>query len=221
MKTVNEAVNVTRSAYQWLVELLFGVVGATVVMVILTLSMGDAMANQDATASNNTQAFLLSTSELSTSELSTPEQSSSNLTMRQVGSASMSMMWFDIYSAKLYSRDGKYQANQLPLKLEIEYHRNIEAEDLIDATVDQWQHLGIPEQQINEYREQLAKAWPDVKEGDRLTFMVNTATQAEFLFNDKPYFQVSNVQFPADFLAIWLSENTSRPKLRQQLIGMN
>ena len=216
MKTVNQTVNASRSAYQWLVELLFGVVGATVVMVILTLSMGDAMANQAETASNNTQAFLLSTS-----ELSTPEQSSSNLTMHQVGSASMSMMWFDIYSAKLYSSDGKYQANQLPLKLEIEYHRNIEAEDLIDATVDQWQHLGIPEQQINEYREQLAKAWPDVKEGDRLTFMVNTATQAEFLFNDKPYFQVSNVQFPADFLAIWLSENTSRPKLRQQLIGMN
>lgn len=221
MKTVNQTVNASRSAYQWLVELLFGVVGATVVMVILTLSMGDAMANQAETASNNTQAFLLSTSELSTSELSTPEQSSSNLTMHQVGSASMSMMWFDIYSAKLYSSDGKYQANQLPLKLEIEYHRNIEAEDLIDATVDQWQHLGIPEQQINEYREQLAKAWPDVKEGDRLTFMVNNATQAEFLFNDKPYFQVSNVQFSADFLAIWLSENTSRPKLRQQLIGMN
>lgn len=221
MKTVNQTVNASRSAYQWLVELLFGVVGATVVMVILTLSMGDAMANQAETASNNTQAFLLSTSELSTSELSTPEQSSSNLTMHQVGSASMSMMWFDIYSAKLYSNDGKYQPNQLPLKLEIEYHRNIEAEDLIDATVDQWQHLGIPEQQINEYREQLAKAWPDVKEGDRLTFMVNNATQAEFLFNDKPYFQVSNVQFSADFLAIWLSENTSRPKLRQQLIGMN
>ncbi|GGP79870.1 chalcone isomerase family protein [Shewanella ulleungensis] len=219
MKTVNEAVNVSRSAYQWLVELLFGIVGATVVMLILALSMADALANQSAIEIKQDKELPSTTAKsiTSISNLTT----SSDLAMRQVGSASMSMMWFDIYSAKLYSSDGKYQANQLPLKLEIEYHRNIEAEDLIDATVDQWQHLGISAQKIDEYREQLAKAWPDVKEGDRLTFMVNTATQAEFLFNDKPYFKVSNMQFSADFLAIWLSENTSRPKLRQQLIGMN
>lgn len=208
MKTLNRAVNVSSNAYQWLVELLFGVVGAAVVILILTLSMSDALANQ-LSAERSTEALPV---------LTMPQPSA---TLIQVGSASMSMMWFDIYSATLYSIDGKYQAEQWPLKLEIEYHRDIDAEDLIDATVDQWLHLGLSEQQIDQYREQLVNAWPDVKEGDRLTFMVNTRAQAEFLFNDKPYFQVSNAQFPEDFLAIWLSENTSRPKLRQQLIGMN
>ncbi|GGP59356.1 hypothetical protein GCM10009347_27210 [Shewanella algicola] len=208
MKTLNRAVNVSSNAYQWLVELLFGVVGAAVVILILTLSMSNAMANQSSTT-HSTEAL----------PVLTIQQPSA--TLIQVGSASMSMMWFDIYSATLYSIDGKYQAEQWPLKLEIEYHRDIDAEDLIDATVDQWLHLGLSEQQIDQYREQLVNAWPDVKEGDRLTFMVNNRAQAEFLFNDKPYFQVSHIEFPQDFLAIWLSENTSRPKLRQQLIGMN
>ncbi|WP_282111118.1 chalcone isomerase family protein [Shewanella algicola] len=208
MKTLNRAVNVSSNAYQWLVELLFGVVGAAVVILILTLSMSNAMANQSSTT-HSTEAL----------PVLTIQQPSA--TLIQVGSASMSMMWFDIYSATLYSIDGKYQAEQWPLKLEIEYHRDIDAEDLIDATVDQWLHLGLSEQQIDQYREQLVNAWPDVKEGDRLTFMVNNRAQSEFLFNDKPYFQVSHIEFPQDFLAIWLSENTSRPKLRQQLIGMN
>ncbi|GGB61570.1 chalcone isomerase family protein [Shewanella inventionis] len=214
MKSVNEAVNVTRNAYQWLVELLFGVVGAVVVMLVVALSISDAMANQ--TLANNASSLKSSNGVKNSVSMSTAPTA-----LLQVGAASMSVLWLDIYSATLYSLDGKYQANQLPIKLEIEYHRDIEAKDLIDATVDQWLHIGLSKQKIDEYHDQLAQAWPDVKEGDRLTFMVNSATQAEFLFNDKPYFGVTNADFPADFLAIWLSEKTSRPKLRQQLIGMN
>ncbi|WP_372942441.1 chalcone isomerase family protein [Shewanella sp.] len=210
MKTLNQTVNAGGNAYQWLVEVLFGVVGAVVVMLMLMLSMSNAMANQSSTIPSTDPQPVLAM----------PQPSSSS-SLIQVGSANMSMMWFDIYSATLYSIDGKYQAEQWPLKLEIEYHRDIDAEDLIDATVDQWMHLGLSEQQIEQYREQLLRAWPDVKDGDRLTFMVNNRDQAEFLFNDKPYFQVSHAQFAVDFLAIWLSEHTSRPKLRQQLIGMN
>lgn len=214
MKSVNEAVNVTRNAYQWLVELLFGVVGAVVVMLVVALSISDAMANQ--TLANNASSLKSANGVKNSVSMSTAPTA-----LLQVGAASMSVLWLDIYSATLYSLDGKYQANQLPIKLEIEYHRDIEAKDLIDATVDQWLHIGLSKQKIDEYHDQLAQAWPDVKEGDRLTFMVNSATQAEFLFNDKPYFSVTNADFPADFLAIWLSEKTSRPKLRQQLIGMN
>ncbi|WP_352311505.1 chalcone isomerase family protein, partial [Psychrobacter sp. W2-37-MNA-CIBAN-0211] len=60
-----------------------------------------------------------------------------------------------------------------------------------------------------------------VKQGDRLTFKVNTPEDAAFLLNDTPYYQVSNAQFPEAFLDIWLSEKTSRPELRNQLIGVN
>ncbi|MGX9462303.1 chalcone isomerase family protein [Shewanella sp. A14] len=203
MKTVDETINIQGHFNHWLVELLFGVVGALVVLLLFALSINDSLAKQ--------------VSSYSSQRLSTEPSS----TLIQVGSASMSLLWLDIYSAKLYSIDGQYHANQLPLKLDIEYHREISAVDLIEATVEQWQHLGISETQINQYREQLIYAWPNVKEGDRLTFLVHASAQAAFLFNDVPYYQVSDPQFSTDFLAIWLSENTSHPKLRKQLIGMN
>ncbi len=140
-------------------------------------------------------------------------------TMQMVGEADMDLLWFSIYSAKLMSVDGEYQQNQFPLKLEIEYHRDIEAEDLIEATVDQWQHIGIDNQDIARLQQQIEQAWPDVKEGDKLSFMMHNQNLGQFYFNDQALPIIQEPGFAAAFLDIWLSEQTSRPELRQELIG--
>ncbi|MCL1067208.1 chalcone isomerase family protein [Shewanella olleyana] len=139
--------------------------------------------------------------------------------LQMVGEADMNLLWFSIYSAKLMSVDGDYQHNQFPLKLEIQYHRDIEAEDLVEATVDQWQHIGIAEQDIPRLQQQIEQAWPDVKEGDKLSFMMHNHDLGQFYFNDKPLPLIEEAGFSKAFLGIWLSEKTSRPKLRKQLIG--
>ncbi|KVW99838.1 chalcone isomerase family protein [Shewanella frigidimarina] len=185
----------------WFVELLFGVMGALVLTLIVAVSINDASANDKNDKSDKSGI--------------------SDAALIQVGKADMSLLWLDIYSAKLFSIDGKYQANRFPMTLDIQYHRDIDAIDLVDATIEQWQHLGFTEANIALYRQQLVNAWPDVKEGDRLTFRVNNPEDAAFLLNDTPYYQVSNAQFPEAFLDIWLSEKTSRPELRNQLIGVN
>ncbi|MGI2177863.1 chalcone isomerase family protein [Shewanella frigidimarina] len=188
----------------WFVELLFGVVGALVLTLIVAVSINDASANDKSDISDISD-----------------KSGTSDAALIQVGTADMSLLWLDIYSAKLFSIDGKYQANRFPMTLDIQYHRDIDAIDLVDATIEQWQHLGFTEANIALYRQQLVNAWPDVKEGDRLTFRVNNPEDAAFLLNDTPYYQVSNAQFPEAFLDIWLSEKTSRPELRNQLIGVN
>ncbi|WP_137222493.1 chalcone isomerase family protein [Shewanella sp. MEBiC00475] len=189
----------------WLVELLFGMVGAVVLALTVMFSINDASASESDIGAA-TPLFIINTT---------------NDSLVEVGTADMSLLWFDIYSAKLFSIDGKYRANRFPLILDIKYHRDIDAIDLVTATIEQWQHLGLAEENIELYRQQLVNAWPDVKEGDRLTFRVNTPEDAAFLLNDAPYYQVSNTQFPAAFLDIWLSEKTSHPELRKQLIGVN
>ncbi|WP_153913623.1 chalcone isomerase family protein [Shewanella sp. TC10] len=141
--------------------------------------------------------------------------------LQMVGEADMDLLWFSIYSAKLMSVDGDYQQNQFPLKLEIQYHRDIEAEDLIEATVDQWQHIGIAEQDIPRLQQQIEQAWPDVKEGDKLSFMMHNDDLGQFYFNDNPLPLIEETGFSKAFLGIWLSEKTSRPELREQLIGAN
>ncbi|WP_394129652.1 chalcone isomerase family protein [Shewanella maritima] len=141
-------------------------------------------------------------------------------TLQKVGQAEMSLMWFDIYSAQLFSRNGEYQDEQLPVILHIEYHREIDAQDIVEATVEQWLHLGLNEQFINQYQHHLTQAWPDIYQGDTLTFNVDANGHGQFFYNGALYYQVSDMQFSQTFLDIWLSENTSRPKLRQSLIGL-
>ncbi|MBO1894390.1 chalcone isomerase family protein [Shewanella sp. BF02_Schw] len=209
----------------WLVELLFGVVGALVLTLIVAVSINDASANDindkgeksDISDKNDKNGI----SDKNDISGISDKNGISDATLIQVGTADMSLLWLDIYSAKLFSIDGKYQANRFPMILDIQYHRDIDAIDLVDATIEQWQHLGFTEANIELYRQQLVNAWPDVKQGDRLTFKVNTPEDAAFLLNDTPYYQVSNAQFPEAFLGIWLSEKTSRPELRNQLIGVN
>tara|TARA_R110000796_G_scaffold27081_5_gene74924 strand:+ start:4606 stop:5307 length:702 start_codon:yes stop_codon:yes gene_type:complete len=212
----------------WFVELLFGVMGALVLTLIVAVSINDASANDkndksDKSGINGTsdKSGISGTSDKSGISDKNDKSGISDAALIQVGTADMSLLWLDIYSAKLFSIDGKYQANRFPMTLDIQYHRDIDAIDLVDATIEQWQHLGFTEANIALYRQQLVNAWPDVKEGDRLTFRVNNPEDAAFLLNDTPYYQVSNAQFPEAFLDIWLSEKTSRPELRNQLIGVN
>ncbi|QIR15328.1 chalcone isomerase family protein [Shewanella aestuarii] len=137
----------------------------------------------------------------------------------KVGEADMDVMWFDVYLAKLYTTDGQYQQNRYPVMLDIEYHRDISAQDLIEATIDQWQAMGLSASEIDNIKTHLSSAWPDVAKGDRLSFVIHNHQLAEFLVNDKPFYQVSDLVFSQAFIDIWLSERTSRPKLRKQLIG--
>ena len=209
----------------WFVELLFGVMGALVLTLIVAVSINDASANDKNDKSDksgiNGTSDKSGISDKNNKSDKNDKSGISDAALIQVGTADMSLLWLDIYSAKLFSIDGKYQANRFPMTLDIQYHRDIDAIDLVDATIEQWQHLGFTEANIALYRQQLVNAWPDVKEGDRLTFRVNNPEDAAFLLNDTPYYQVSNAQFPEAFLDIWLSEKTSRPELRNQLIGVN
>lgn len=137
----------------------------------------------------------------------------------QVGEADLDVLWFDVYLAKLYSLDGIYQPESFPIKLTIQYHRDITATELVEATIEQWQANGLTESEISRIKEHLALSWPDVNKNDTLSFIIHNDKQAEFLFNDKPFYQLEDADFSAAFIGIWLSEATTEPELRQQLIG--
>ncbi len=54
-------------------------------------------------------------------------------TLQMVGEARLEFMIWPIYDSRLYSIDGNYQEGQLPLRLEIQYLRDVDAEDLVAA----------------------------------------------------------------------------------------
>ncbi|PSV37335.1 chalcone isomerase family protein [Photobacterium sp. GB-210] len=135
-----------------------------------------------------------------------------------VGEATLEWGIWDIYHSELKTPTGRYKGTQDDLALIILYLRNIDKDALLDATEEQWQHLGYSSQQITPWLKTLSTIWPDVKKGDRLTFVLRNG-EGQFYQQSKPLGKVLSPSLSQSFIAIWLSPKTSYPELRQQLIG--
>ena len=148
------------------------------------------------------------------------------LRWHNVGRATLSWGPFTLYDSQLLTPDGRWQPQRWPLALVITYRRDITRQSLLEATQEQWQAQQIgsaPQRQ--RWLQQLSTLWPDVSNGDRLAFQADerggqffwqpagTRTPIEPL---EPRFDAA---FRDAFLAIWLSEKTQYPDLRQQLTG--
>ena len=136
-----------------------------------------------------------------------------------VGSANMKWLWFEIYEAKVLTPSGVYVANQQPLALELLYKRSISAEQLIDSTIDEWLRQKIDYQA--EWVSILTDIWPNIEPQDQLILYVDESSVSHFFYNKRFIGSLNDTAFASAFSAIWLSENTLKPKLRNQLIGLN
>ncbi|RXJ74672.1 hypothetical protein CS022_03205 [Veronia nyctiphanis] len=140
-----------------------------------------------------------------------------------VGSATLSWGFWTIYDSMLATPDGRYESLGGPLSLSITYRRDIDGEDLLEATGDQWEHLGYEPSAIDSWLKALDGVFPDVVKGDQLIYTLN-AGKGTFYFRskDEDLRQVGAISDPGmanAFAAIWLSPKTSYPKHRLALIG--
>lgn len=138
---------------------------------------------------------------------------------KKVGEASMEYLFWDVYDATLYTRSGSYKQGAHPVKFSLTYLRDFAAKDIVKATKEQWQHLGKSDLSAK-YADKLLALWPDIKKGESLSLQTSPSGQATFYHNDKKLGEISDSQFANQFLAIWLSPNTSEPALRKQLLGI-
>lgn len=135
-----------------------------------------------------------------------------------VGEAKLKIMVWDIYESRLYAPEGRFDDSTSEYMLEITYLRNIKNTHLVEQTHKQWQHLGIPDSKSKPFIERLRTLWPDVAEGDTLTMHV-TATSTTFFYNGAPTGEITEPSFGPMFVSIWLSPETSQPKMRKKLLG--
>lgn len=143
--------------------------------------------------------------------------------VKLVGQGQFSYLFWDLYQARLYTADGNWNSYQQssPVVLKLTYQRDISKADFIEATVDQWEHLqGKVSEQHKDWATQLDNLWTDVKKGDQLSCVLMPDSSVQFYFNDKLLGDVTDPAFGPAFLDIWLSDKTSAPKLRRQLLRL-
>jgi len=139
--------------------------------------------------------------------------------LQMVGQARLEVLWWPVYESRLYSPGGDYVEGVRPLRLEIQYLRDVEAQDLVDHTRKEWQRLGVEGPQSEQWLRTLARLWPDVRKNDLLALVLDKQGRGTFYLNGKALGTIDDPGFGEDFLAIWLSPKTSRPELRLALIG--
>lgn len=139
--------------------------------------------------------------------------------LQKVGEARLQVFIWPVYTSRLYSADGGYVAGQRPVRLDIEYLRDIDAEDLLSRTQAEWEHLNVTREQQQRWLARLAELWPNVTEGDVLSMVVDDSNASTFYRNGERLGTLDDPDFGQRFLDIWLSPDTSRPELRLALLG--
>ncbi len=139
--------------------------------------------------------------------------------LQMVGQARLNVLFWPVYDSRLYSPDGSYSEATRPLRLEIEYLRDVAAQDLVANTRREWQRLGTGAAEQEQWLASLERLWPDVGENDVLALVVDGQDKSTFLLNGRTLGTIDDPAFGPRFLAIWLSPDTSRPELRLALLG--
>ena len=139
--------------------------------------------------------------------------------LQLVGEARLNVMFWSVYDSRLYTADGRYEPDQRPLRLEIQYLRDFEAKALVQRTGEEWDHLQLSHERREQWLQQLATLWPDVGKNDVIALEIDADNRSTFFFNNEKLGVIEDVDFGEHFVAIWLSPDTSRPSLREALIG--
>jgi hypothetical protein len=142
------------------------------------------------------------------------------LNLADVGETTFSVLFWDIYKSKLQATAGYYplRNKQGSILYEINYLADITGNELIERTVEQWQYLGVKPEKYELYLSELKLIWPDIHDGDTLSLLIHDG-RSTFYFNQIFIGIVESADFGQLFLDIWLSENTSQPALRHEILG--
>ncbi len=135
-----------------------------------------------------------------------------------IGKGTLSFLWMDVYDARLWA-GGNQWSEEAPFALQLAYQLDLKGEDIADRTMDELAHIGISQENQSAWRDDVFTLFPNVSDGDTLTGIYLPEEGAVFYKNSVEVSRISNPELARAFFRIWLSERTSEPSLRQQLLG--
>jgi hypothetical protein len=150
------------------------------------------------------------------------EVASEVLGARLLGSGRLTYFGLHVYDARLWVTDG-FSADAFamqPLALELQYARSLKGRLIAERSLDEMKRVGgFSDEQGQRWLAAMIRAFPDVGQSDRLTGVHRPGEAARFFYNAKLEGEVRDADFARRFFGIWLSAQTSEPKLRAALLS--
>ena len=140
----------------------------------------------------------------------------------QAGQGTLHFWGMDIYRARLWVSPGFAASDYaaLPLALELTYARPFSAEAIAKRSISEMRRIGtVGAAQATRWQQSLQAALPDVQPGDRMIGLYHPTTGTSFELSGRTVGTVADPAFARLFFGIWLSPQTSEPKLRAELLG--
>jgi hypothetical protein len=143
-------------------------------------------------------------------------------TAQALGSARLRFLGLEIYEARLWAAAGFVASSyaQSPFALELNYARSLSGRLIAERSLKEMRRQGsISPAREQAWLEAMVQSFPDVTAGDRITGLHTPGVGARFWFNGQSRPAVRDTDFSRLFFGIWLSDATSEPELRAQLLG--
>lgn len=139
-----------------------------------------------------------------------------------VGSAVYSVGFRNFYEISLYREEiieGRDE-RRTPYALEISYLRDHASDYLADRIVSQIRVSGYTSEiRLAQWHMQLTRMLPDFSDGSKFVAVFNQARETHFYHNGIHIGQIRDPAFGWRFMEIWLGEDTSESRIRDDLTG--
>ncbi len=134
------------------------------------------------------------------------------------GEARLTKLMFHVYDATLWTDAASWSMGK-SFALTLRYGMNFNGDDLAARSIEEIDgQKKLDETTSASWRARLARLFPDVKKGDRITAIYLPAKETRIYHNGKYRGSVSGAMFARRFIEIWMSPRTTEPALRKNLI---
>lgn len=138
------------------------------------------------------------------------------------GQAKLSVWGFDVYNATLWVAPGFVETayEQYTFALELAYLRDFAGSDIAKRSVSEMRRQkSIDPATEARWETQMRAVFPDVKTGERLTGINVPGVGAQFRAKGRLLGEIRDPEFAKLFFGIWLSPQSSEPRMRQSLLA--
>lgn len=140
-------------------------------------------------------------------------------TPEPVGEAMFTYYFWDVYKATLYSPQGQWPA--APYALALTYQRDFEGKNIARRSIEEMRKQGLSDnQKEDEWMTLMTSLFPDVSEQETIIGVVTPENHTLFYKGDMLLGEIRDTEFTERFFAIWLSEKTSEPDFRRELLNL-
>ncbi len=136
-----------------------------------------------------------------------------------LGEGAYRWAFIDVYDAALWT-DAPAWSYDAPFALTLTYRINAMPADIREETIKQLRVVSeLTPEELTAFGQELDRLYPEMRKGDSITALYTPEGGMALYHNEVLRGRVTEQKFVRPFFDIWLSDKTTEPKLRAQLLG--